>query len=193
MEKQELRKHILDLLKGTAGPNPDLVAERICSLKQYKASDIVFAYVPLKSEVDVSILIDRALEDSKTVALPDLEPGVFRLAEKDWRERLRPLPNGTRAPQSTSVLNIKECGANICQVGPTNGLEKGIILVPGLAFTEFGTRLGRGAGYYDQLLELMANSAFADIIPIGICRRAQLVGDLPQQPHDRKVRMVLTF
>ncbi len=193
MEKRRMREQMLTLLKSEAGPDPIAVTDAICALEEYRQAEIVFAYVPLRTEVDVSALIDRALDDGKTVAVPDSEPGVFRLVERGWRENLTKLPNGTRTSAHSSLLNIRGCGANICQVGPTNGLAKGIILVPGLAFTEFGTRLGRGAGYYDQLLELMANSAFAEIIPIGICRHAQLVGDLPQQPHDRKVRMVLTF
>ena len=184
---------MLSLIKQTNGPDPVLVADRICLLDEYKQSDYVFAFIPLKGEIDLSVLIDRAIADKKTVAVPDFEPGVFRLVKEGWRDDLETLPNKTQIPAHSTVLNINGSGANIHGVGPTNGLEKGIILVPGLAFTEFGTRLGRGAGYYDQLFELMANSAFADMIPIGICREAQLVGDLPQQPHDKKVRMVLTF
>ncbi|MBR4427503.1 MAG: 5-formyltetrahydrofolate cyclo-ligase [Spirochaetales bacterium] len=193
MDKKSLRKNMLSLIKHTHGPDPVCVADRICSLEEYKQADYVFAFIPLKGEIDLSILIDRAIAEKKTVAVPDLEPGLFRIAEKGWRDDLETLPNKTKTLAHSSVLNINGSGANIHAVGPTNGLAKGIILVPGLAFTEFGTRLGRGAGYYDQLLELMASSAFADIIPIGICREAQLVGDLPQQPHDKKVRMVLTF
>ena len=39
----------------------------------------------------------------------------------------------------------------------------------------------------------MGNALLADFISIGICRKTQLVEELPQQPHDKKVRMVIAF
>ena len=189
MDKKQLRKEMTDLLKTCRRPDPAEVTERICSLPEYREASLVLAYIPLRSEVDVSGVIDRAVSDGKTVLVPDLEPGTFRQCRAGWRDNLRRFPNKCLYPADSAVLNI----VSLKSIIGSSDKKKGIILVPGLAFTEFGTRLGRGAGYYDQLLELMAKPAFADIIPIGICRQAQLVGDLPQQPHDRKVRMVLTF
>ena len=186
MDKQEMRRTILKELALTPGPDPSDVASAICALEEYRKTETVLAYVPLKSEVDVSLFIDRALEDGKTVAFPDMEPGVFNVAERNWRLHLKTLGNRTQTTEGCPVLNIKSRNGIVSST-------KGIILVPGLAFTEFGTRLGRGAGYYDQLLHLMGNSGSLDFISIGICRKSQLLDDIPQQPHDAKVRMVITF
>jgi 5-formyltetrahydrofolate cyclo-ligase len=186
MDKQEMRRTILKTLALTPGPDPSEVAAAICALEEYRKAETILAYVPLKSEVDVSLLIDRALEDGKTVAFPDMEPGVFNVADRNWRLHLKTLENRTQTTEGCPVLNIKSCNGIVSST-------KGFILVPGLAFTEFGTRLGRGAGYYDQLLALMAQSGFADFTSIGICRKSQLVEELPQQPHDIKVDMVLAF
>ena len=114
---------------------------------------------------------------------------IFRIVGDGWRDDLVRLENSTFTTGSYGVLNIIDINSRIGTVEKT----KGIILVPGLAFTEFGTRLGRGAGYYDQLLNLTDKSEVADFISIGICREVQLLEDLPQQPHDRSVRMVITF
>ncbi len=189
MDKQSIRKQIRQTLKGAPMPDPEVVAQRISSLPEYIEAEYVFGYIALPSEVDVSVLMDMALRDGKTVAVPDYESGTFRIVDKNWRDHLTTLPNKTQTIKDSSILNIQETSANIT---PSNHI-KGIILVPGLAFTEFGTRLGRGAGYYDQLLGLMEKSMFADLVSIGICRQAQLVKELPQQPHDRKVRMVIAF
>ena len=186
MDKKDIRKQILMTLRNSPGPDPALVAEKLCSLEEYRQAETVLAYVPLKSEVDISLFIDRALEDGKTVAFPDSEIGIFRIADQKWRTRLTTLENRTQTTEGCPVLNINSCNGIVSST-------KGIILVPGLAFTEFGTRLGRGAGYYDQLLTLMAQSGFADFTSIGICRKSQLVEELPQQPHDIKVDMVLAF
>ena len=187
-DKQALRKRILAEITQSPGPDPEVIAERICSLEEYRDSETVLAFIPLRSEPDITMFIDRAVADGKEVIVPDTEIGTFRSAGRNWRDHLVTLANKTRATDSP-LLNINDLKSRITGVGKT----KGIILVPGLAFTEFGTRLGRGAGYYDRLLDLISNSGSLDFIPIGICRQSQLLEYIPQQPHDRKVRMVIAF
>ena len=188
-DKDSLRKKMLDLMRSEPGPDPALVADTICALDEYRNASHVLAYIPLRGEIDVSLLLDRAIRDGKTVAVPDTDIGDFRIVGDGWRDDLVRLENSTFTTGSYGVLNIIDINSRIGTVEKT----KGIILVPGLAFTEFGTRLGRGAGYYDQLLALMAQSGFADFTSMGICRKSQLVEELPQQPHDIKVSMVLAF
>src|ERR1700737_180151 len=57
------------------------------------------------------------------------------------------------------------------------------IVLPGLAFTESGTRSGRGAGFFDRFLETMR----ADTIKIGVCFDFQVVGNVPREGHDADV------
>ena len=192
-EKQALRHEILKTIRKTPGPDAQNVADKLCALKEYREAAFILGYVPLKSEIDISVFMDKAAADGKTIAFPGINPGDIAIAAPDWRNHLIRLPNNTFTADSLPILNINELRSRMAPVGKT----KGLILVPGLAFTEFGTRLGRGAGYYDQLLDLMTNSGSTagslDFISIGICRQSQLLEDLPQQPHDRKVRMVITF
>ena len=189
MTKQDIRTQMLATLKGQSGPDPAAVAERICNLPEYRDAQFVLGYVPMRTEVDVSLVMDRAVSDGKAIAFPGPEPGMIMLACPRWRDNLVTLPNKTKTVDSSDVLNINQISGRM----HLSEKHKGLILVPGLAFTEFGTRLGRGAGYYDQLFDLMGNARLADFISIGICRKIQLVEDLPQQPHDKKVRMVIAF
>lgn len=53
------------------------------------------------------------------------------------------------------------------------------LLVPGLAFSEKGQRLGRGKGYYDRYI----SSGF-DGVRIGLCFSDQVVESLPTESHD---------
>ncbi|MCP5469521.1 MAG: hypothetical protein H7A36_03340 [Chlamydiales bacterium] len=53
-----------------------------------------------------------------------------------------------------------------------------LILVPGLAFSPSGHRLGYGGGYYDRLLATL----FCETIGVGF--KEQLVEELPVEPHD---------
>ncbi|WP_419842938.1 5-formyltetrahydrofolate cyclo-ligase [Candidatus Poriferisodalis sp.] len=55
-----------------------------------------------------------------------------------------------------------------------------LALVPGLAFDRRGTRLGRGAGYFDELLARLPRHCPR----IGVTMRSQVLDVLPVEPHD---------
>ena len=57
----------------------------------------------------------------------------------------------------------------------------GTWLVPGLAFTRDGKRLGYGGGWYDRLLSGAPKAS----LKLGIAHAFQVVDDLPCEPHDR--------
>jgi 5-formyltetrahydrofolate cyclo-ligase len=63
-----------------------------------------------------------------------------------------------------------------------------VVIVPGLAFTRDGRRLGQGGGYYDRFLPVLRS----DCRTIGVCFDEQLVDDLPSEEHDRRVDRVVT-
>lgn len=63
-----------------------------------------------------------------------------------------------------------------------------IILIPGLAFTRDGLRLGRGGGYYDRLLANPACRAQR----IAIAFDLQIVDSIPTEPHDQRVHQIIT-
>lgn len=178
MTKAEIRAQMLQTLKTLERTSSYEVTEKISGLEVYKNADIVVAYYPLKSEVDVTGLIDKAISDGKIVLLPDEVPGSFRQANADWRVHLIQLKNKTYTVDTNKILDIVKDSANA------------IVLVPGLAFTKDGARLGRGSGYYDQFLK---RASGGKITTIGLCREAQLMGALPQQPHDQNVDMVIAF
>ena len=62
------------------------------------------------------------------------------------------------------------------------------VIVPGLAFTPDGQRLGQGGGYYDQFMPLLRK----DCSTIGVCFQEQLVAEVPAEAHDRRVQVVVT-
>jgi 5-formyltetrahydrofolate cyclo-ligase len=60
------------------------------------------------------------------------------------------------------------------------------LLIPGLAFSQKGVRLGRGAGYFDRYLENYHGAR------VGICFTEQLIDVIPQDPHDQHMNFVVT-
>lgn len=62
-----------------------------------------------------------------------------------------------------------------------------IFLVPGLAFDRFGGRLGFGGGWYDRAL-----ARFPQALKIGIAFDCQIVDEVPREPHDVKMDLVIS-
>ena len=63
-----------------------------------------------------------------------------------------------------------------------------VVIVPGLAFTAAGDRLGQGGGWYDRFL----SDARPDCVAIGVCFNEQIVDALPTEPHDVTMDVVVT-
>ncbi|MEO1059717.1 MAG: 5-formyltetrahydrofolate cyclo-ligase [Actinomycetota bacterium] len=62
------------------------------------------------------------------------------------------------------------------------------VIVPGIAFTSSGDRLGQGGGWYDRFL----SEVRTDCVTVGVCFFEQVVDDLPIEPHDVRVDVVVT-
>src|SRR6266576_1573565 len=63
-----------------------------------------------------------------------------------------------------------------------------LVLVPGIALTRNGARIGRGAGFFDRFLAHRAARA----IKIGIAFSFQIVESLPLDRHDVRLDLVVS-
>ena len=133
----------------------------------------VLCYLGDGVEVDIDPVIQHLLEHRAEVAVPAVLPEAGRMQAV----RLASLePSG---------LETDRYGIRV-PPGPWRTLEPqelDVVLVPGVAFTTEGDRLGRGGGYYDRLLDRTP----AHVVRIGICHRVQVVDELPVQPHDARM------
>ena len=64
-----------------------------------------------------------------------------------------------------------------------------LAIIPGVAFTLDGKRLGRGKGFYDRLL---AHPAFRNVYKIGVALPHQILPNLPTEQHDVFLDAVVT-
>ena len=124
-------------------------------------------------------------------SLPDELP-THQFLEK-WKDRKRfylPRVNGVNLeilPYDKSRLELgsfhieEPVGDNIADPS-----EIELIVVPAVAFDRRGGRLGRGKGFYDRLLESTRAAK------IGVGYEFQLLDQLPTEPHDVPMDIVIT-
>jgi 5-formyltetrahydrofolate cyclo-ligase len=123
----------------------------------------VLTYLPLAGEVSL-------------VALADRVPAVRWLVTRTPQEG--PLTvHRLSAQREVHPYGFEQPRADAEAVDPA---EVEVVLVPGLAFDRSGHRLGRGAGYYDELLARLPVGS----IKVGVTVTARVVPALPHEPHD---------
>lgn len=166
--KQSLRVEVRARLRALTPDEQKICSVRACelflSLSTYSRAQSLLLYMPLRNEVDVRLVMERALADGKSVALPRFNPDTQ--AYDAYFVGAEPLVAGP--------FNILEPTQS--NPAPVNRLD--LIVAPGLAFDLRGRRLGRGKGFYDRLL------AAAKGVKCGICFDEQLLPEIPVEPHD---------
>jgi 5-formyltetrahydrofolate cyclo-ligase len=149
--------------------------ELLRSQALWQTARSVLFYAPIAGEVDVWPLLATALAEGKTAALPRFD------AAANCYVACR-IQNATTDVHS-GQFGIREPAAH-CAQDLLNRLD--LILVPGLAFDLHGRRLGRGKGFYDQLLAVVRG------VTCGVAFEQQLVSEIPVEPHDVRLEFLLT-
>lgn len=72
----------------------------------------------------------------------------------------------------------------------TDGLD--LVILPGVAFTKNGKRLGHGMGYYDRYLELVGRQQKKMPFLVAIAFNEQIQEDIPTDENDFIMDIVLT-
>jgi 5-formyltetrahydrofolate cyclo-ligase len=177
--KAELRRQLRLAINGLSDAERQAASARARDLLRrqpvWRRARVVLFYAPMARELDVSPLLQEALQQGKTVALPRFEPqtGIYLAAQVSRLE-------GDCVP---GQLGIAEPAAH-CPAVELKRLD--LVLVPGLGFDLSGHRLGRGRGYYDRLL---AGTAGAKC---GVAFDPQVVAQIPAERHDVNMNFILT-
>ena len=162
--RQEIRRRKAACSPGERAALSRDAAARLLEHPRWQTARTVLLYHALPDEVSTEALLFEARRQGKRVLLPvvvgdDLELREYRGA----------------GAMAEGAFHIQEPVGEA--VDDLSGLD--LAVVPGVAFTRQGHRLGRGRGYYDRLL-----SRISEVYKIGLCWPFQLVDDLPAEPHD---------
>ena len=185
--KKRLREKLLN--RRDAIP-PDLksakesaIEDRLFSLDVFKKARSILIYVSFRSEVDTRNYLNDIIQLGKKLVLPlvDTRHKVLKLYEINSPDELKPGYMGILEP---GVLRYRRCSLK----------DIDLVIIPGTGFDPKGNRLGYGGGYYDKLLSMEARelAEIDHITTVALAFEEQIGEEIPSEPHDIKVDMIVT-
>ena len=168
LNKEEIRRTMRErrraLTPEERASSSEIIRAKLAALNLHSS---VAVYLASPQEIDLSPLILKMLARGVKVVAPRWDGEAYELAVLKGLDEahLRQGPMGILEPAEAEIVSPKEVE---------------VWLVPGLAFTRNGKRLGYGGGWYDRLLA----DATKDAVKLGIAHAFQVVDDLPSEAHD---------
>lgn len=173
--KKELRKQIAsEKTKYSASSLKALSDEILTRLEAqpaFKEAQTILLYHSMKDEVHTHSFIEK-WSKRKTIILPVVVGDVLELRHYTGTEDLKPGAYGIAEPTGELFTDYETID---------------FAVIPGVAFDLSGHRLGHGKGYYDKLLPKLATAVKA-----GICFPFQVVEEVPTEPFDILMDIIIT-
>lgn len=150
----------------------EAIRARLPMLPEFSAARTAYVYLSADNEVDTRGIVDDLLARGWRVVAPITRPeGLMHWGEVTGWDDLHEGRYGLFEPAEASSASH-----------PTQG----VALIPCVAFTAEGWRLGRGGGYYDRFL------AQHEGPKIGLAFDVQRAEALPVETHDIPLDAVVT-
>jgi 5-formyltetrahydrofolate cyclo-ligase len=152
------------------------LAQVLTAAPEVRRAATVAAYVAVGSEPGTAALLSALVASGKRVILPVVLPSM----DLDWAvyagdQSLAPARYGLLEPTSPSL-------------GVSAVATADVVLVPALAVSSSGARLGKGAGCYDRALARVPRGTFT----CAVLYDGEVGLDVPVEPHDLPVTAAAT-
>lgn len=160
------------------------IKKRLFDLDVFSKAGGVLMYVSFRSEVDTRGSLQDIITSGKKLVLPvvDSRHKSLKLYEIKDTSELVPGYMGIPEPETRESRRVTLKDIDV-------------VIIPGSGFDKKGNRLGYGGGYYDRLLcyesKQLANVEH-HIPTIALAFEEQIGTDIPAEPHDIKVDMIVT-
>jgi len=155
MLKDKLRKQFIKLRSNIVPSEKEKkdqkIFENIIKTKEYKNCDILLCYIATENEIETKNLINKAIKDKKTVAvpfsLPDFNLEFYKVNSIDKLKK--------------GILGIKE--PEQIKANKIENFKNALAIIPAVCFSKDFHRIGYGKGYYDRFLKNF------DGVSMGLC------------------------
>lgn len=154
-----------------------VITDKLVGFDAYLKAELVLAYMSFGSEFETDDFVRRVLDGGKALILPRLKPdrrGLDLHVVTDLDDGLELGIWGIREPRGGDLVE------DFSLID--------FILVPGVAFSPEGGRLGYGGGFYDRLLV----GKRADAVSIAAAFSLQMLEKIPMEDNDIAVDGIVT-
>ena len=179
--KKQVRAQVLDLCQHMSDADryadQQAIYQQFLSLPEFIHSHTVLAYASCLHETDTYPLLSLCLEMKKKLLLPKVDMKNRKLLLFQIQSLEKDLVSG--------YANILEPAKHCLPYADNAAID--LIIVPAVAFSLSGQRLGRGMGFYDRFLPTHPESK-----KIGLAYRQQIVDALPVEEHDHPIDLLVS-
>ena len=155
-----------------------LICDSVLATPEYASARSLALFVPIGSEVAISPIDAAARAQERRVYYPfmDPKPGGFSTGFRLVADLGSLVDRGRGFLEPPEQLPVAQRG------------DVDLVVVPALAVSAQGQRLGYGSGFYDATLPDVCPPAQA----LAVAFDFQLIGELPSEEHDFKVHTIIT-
>lgn len=149
------------------------IQKRILSMTCFEEAENILCYFAIRNEPDLSFLMEEALRLGKKVFLPKVQREDIFFYE---------------------IQDLKDCEIGAFSIMEPKMQEmykeddaSSLVLVPGIAFSTSGERIGFGKGFYDRFLGRHKN-----LMKIGICYDSFISYKWKADTYDERMNLIVT-
>src|SRR5437016_4226101 len=174
VEKARLRKQLLDIRDGLSLDFIKITSKEIQDnlrkIDYFRAAETIGAYYSIGSEVQTQELLQSILNAGKNLALPKV------------------VKNDLVFKKISSLLELEQGNFSVMEPKDRCEVVKNLdaVIVPAIALSKDGYRLGYGFGYYDRYLHGKKSTKIA------LSYAKQIVKSFPHDDHDIKMNFIVT-
>ena len=178
--KKDVRKFILDKRDHCSAEDrlrwDEAIYNKFIKSEDYKKAKVIFIFVSFRSEVDTHKIINKAIEDGKTICVPKV------VSKQDGMRVFRINGLGDMEPGYYGILEPSEK----CDEIPIKDID--LITIPGAAFDRKGGRIGYGGGFYDRFLTKIPGN----VKKIALAYEIQVLNSVPMNENDIRIDGIIT-
>ncbi|MFH7831216.1 5-formyltetrahydrofolate cyclo-ligase [Bacillus luti] len=178
-EKLRLRKQIIEHMNSLSEERYTTLSEQIAfslyAQKEWAEAKTIGITLSMENEVNTYPIIEKAWEEGKKVVVPKCNKETRTMS-------FRQISNFDQL--ETVYMNLREPIPVLTEELDADEID--LQIVPGVAYTERGERIGYGGGYYDRYLVHYKGKT------LSLAYEFQMVQHIPVEPFDKNVEKIIT-
>ena len=178
IDKKTLRRDLLrkrlSLSNTLVSLKSQAITNHLLAIARIREKNNFSCYLSINNEVDTTIIIDSLIQKGVNIFVPTYSKTTnnYQFSRFGGWQDLEEGPQRILQPKDTYIIDPSLIG---------------VAILPGLAFSKEGVRLGYGKGVFDRLL------AGSTALKIGLAYEFQIIdGNIPKEKHDLLMDLIVT-